>query len=143
MLAIKNHNKTAGYYSPRYRIFRFSEDVDYNQVADLIILPTTVHFNKDSIANVLSFKKISELPGVRITTDTGVEKAFFVHTKEGEVIKFLACKDGLYYHDVSAKSKSKASVNSYSQHTNNVDDIKNVMLVSTVNNNKAFYTKNK
>ena len=97
--------------------------MNYNQVAGLIILPTTVHFNKDSIANVLSFKKVSELPGVRITTDTGVEKAFFVHTKEGEVIKFLACKDGLYYHDVSAKNKSKASVNSYSQHTNNVDDI--------------------
>ena len=64
-----------------------------------------------------------------------------MHTKEGEVIKFLACKDGLYYHDVSTKNKSKASVNSYSQPKNNVDDIKSLMLVSTVNNNKVFYTK--
>jgi len=87
----------------------------------------------------LSFKKVSELPGVRITTDTSVKKACFVHTKEGNIIKLFDCKDGLYYHDyINTNTKTKTSINPYPKYTNNVDIVKNVMLVSTIENNKRF-----
>ena len=55
--------------------------VTYKDVADCKLLPLKVHFNKDSLVNVISFKQVSEIPGVKITTDTSKEDAFTVHLK--------------------------------------------------------------
>jgi len=120
------------------RIITNGGHVDYNEEAEFTLLPTTVHFNSKSIANVLSFKKVSEIPGVRITTDTSKEKAFYVHSKDGSVMKFLECKDGLYfYNPADVNIKNKSDVITYSTLPSN----KNIILVSTVEDNKKFYTK--
>ena len=42
----------------------------YKEVADCKLLPLKVNVNKDSLANVLSFKQVTEIPDVKITTDT-------------------------------------------------------------------------
>ena len=48
--------------------------VDYKEVSDLKVVPLTVHFNKNSLANILSFKHVESIPGVYITIDKAVEK---------------------------------------------------------------------
>ena len=42
----------------------------YKQLANLATFPITVHFKHDSIANILSFKDVSSIPGTRITIST-------------------------------------------------------------------------
>ena len=74
--------------------------VIYKEVADCKLLPLKVHFNKDSLANVLSFKQVSELPGVNITTDTSKEDTLTVHLKDGNEMKFK-CNEGTYYYDTN------------------------------------------
>ena len=78
--------------------------VTYKEVADCKLLPLKVHFNKDSLANVLSFKQVSELPGVKITTDTSKEDALTVHLKDGKEMKFK-CNEGFYYYDTNSNNK--------------------------------------
>ena len=56
--------------------------VTYKEVPDCKLLPLEVHFNKDSLANILSFKQVSELPGVKITTDTSKEDTLTVYLKD-------------------------------------------------------------
>ena len=38
----------------------------------------TVHFNQNSMATILSFKEVVDIPGVRIATDTNQERAMTV-----------------------------------------------------------------
>ena len=46
----------------------------YNQLVDLRLLPITVYYKQASIATILSFKSVSEIPGARITLDIDVNK---------------------------------------------------------------------
>ena len=68
--------------------------VTYKEVADCKLLPLNIHCNKDSLAKVLSFKQVSEIPSVNITTDTSKEDTLTVHLKNGNEIKFK-CNEGL------------------------------------------------
>ena len=126
--------------------------MDFNKEADLLMLPIKVHFNKDSIANVLSFKKLSEVPGVHITTNTRKERAFFVHIGD-KTMKFSSCRDGLYYYDMSEvievdDNKIKQSVSNYMSSDTNRNNshvyCKHIfLLLSTVEENKKNILKNK
>ena len=44
--------------------------IRFDKKSTLKILPMKVHLNKNSMANILSFKEVADIPGVRITTDT-------------------------------------------------------------------------
>ena len=46
------------------------------------------HFKQDSMANILSFKKVSSVPGAKITMDTDKEYAITVKLKAGEEYMF-------------------------------------------------------
>ena len=83
------------------RIITNGGHMDVTKEAELLLFPMKVHFNEKSIANVLSFKNLSEIPGVHITTDTRVERAFFVHIGD-KTLKFSSCSDGLYYFDMNS-----------------------------------------
>ena len=117
----------------------------YDHVAESTLLPVTVYFNAESIANILSYDKISNLPNVRITSDTTLEKAIFVHLSTSNTdttFKFSSCDDGLYYYDathlLNNNNKSKYPINhclSLSRNNNKVN------LLNTVANNKTFFTK--
>ena len=43
--------------------------------ASLHITPLRVHYNPDSIATMLEFKDVANIPGARITADTSTERA--------------------------------------------------------------------
>ena len=75
-------------------------------------------FNSESIANVLSYDKIANLSNVRITTDTVIEKAIFVHftsPNTNTTHKFSSCRDGLYYFDAThlLNDKTKSVITDY------------------------------
>ena len=103
----------------------------FKQTATLNILPLPVHFNSNSLANILSLSDVANLPGARITMDSTVEKAINLH-HNGVTLKFEECSDGLYFLDTSKYNPTKPSVTSYS---------KSLSLLQTVNSNKEFYTK--
>ena len=44
--------------------------ISFDKKSNLKLLPMKVHFNKNSMATILSFKEAVYIPGVRITTDT-------------------------------------------------------------------------
>ena len=49
----------------------------YSQMGRLILLPIDVHFKKNSMANILSFKSVAEIEGARIVMDTNLGKKYF------------------------------------------------------------------
>ena len=115
--------------------------VSYDTTGFFNLLSMPVYYNKKSLANVLSFKQVAALDGVRITIDTSVEKAMLVHVNN-MTLKFRECKDGLYFLNMKElnvdSNKTKPTVNYYPHVSNNV------CLVNTVNTleqNKSFFTK--
>ena len=100
----------------------------FNKTADLNCLPIEVHYNAESMANILSLSDVANLEGARITMDTDVERAIVLHYK-GDTLKFKECIDGLYYLDIRSMHKTKSEVTNYSSFT------------STVAENKKLFTK--
>ena len=95
----------------------------YDKVADLNLLPMTVHFNDSAIANILSFKEVADLPGIRITTDTSTERAFLIHLPDGSILRFNEYSEGLY---LLKGSKTKRASYPYSCFLNTVSENKDV-----------------
>ena len=105
----------------------------YTKIAVLKNLPIQVHFKEESLANIISFRDIANIPGVKITMDTTKERAITVMMANGSEYKFNECPDGLYYYDTAKKSegyynKTKPILTPYS-------------FAMTVNENKSFFTK--
>ena len=77
----------------------------FEKEAMLKILPIRVHFNHNSLANILSLSDVANLPEARLTMDSEVERAIILHL-DGREIKFQECSDGLYFWDSNVKPKS-------------------------------------
>ena len=74
--------------------------LSYNVIGDCKLIPVQMHYNGDSIANVLSLKSVTSIPGAHVTMDSNVERAISVKLPNRvETIKFIECSDGLYYHN--------------------------------------------
>ena len=101
----------------------------FKQIANLKLLPMRVHFNPDSIANILSLSDIANLEGARLTMDSSVERAINLHVNDS-IIQFHECSDGLYYFDASKHNYNNHTVTPYC-----------TTLVQTVKSNKALYSK--
>ena len=65
-----------------------------------------VHFNKDYMATILSFKEVADIPGARITKDTKQEIAMTVSLGNGRILKFKECESGLYFYDTEKKENN-------------------------------------
>jgi len=83
----------------------------FNQKAKLKLLPMSIYYNEDSMANILAFADVAFIPGVKITMDTKKERAMNVL---GLVINFIECSQGLYFFDTSNTSQSKSGIIDYS-----------------------------
>ena len=101
----------------------------FEQVADLKLLPIQVHFNPESIANILSLTDIANLPGAKVTMDTSQERAIILHY-DGKKFKFQECHDGLFFLDTSRSDNHNESVTAYSAN-----------FLQTVRQNKSVFSK--
>ena len=102
----------------------------YDQLADLRALPLQVHFKQDSLATILSMKLVTEIPGARVTMDTGLNNNIHVILKDGKVFEFVQHHNGLYFFDTNNPvpiSKPKSELSNYS-------------LLTTVSENKEFFS---
>ena len=122
-------NIRTGRADEELRMLTNGGSVTYKDVADCKLLLLKVHFNKDSLANILSCKQVSEIPGVKITTYTPKEDALTVHLKDGKEMKFK-CNECIYYYNTNSNNHSESKVNSYG-----------VNMLNTVANNKLCFTK--
>ena len=68
----------------------------------LTFLPLNVHVNENSLAAILPFKDVYNIPGVRVTTDISTEKAMKVIMRDVTVFKFKEYGSGLYYYDMKS-----------------------------------------
>ena len=59
---------------------------DYNQIGHCDLFDVDVHYNPNSIANVLSFDKISDMNDVHVTVDTSVDKSLVVHIGADKIL---------------------------------------------------------
>ena len=73
--------------------------ISFDKKSALKLLPMKVHFNKNSMANILSFKEVADIPGVRITTDTKQGRAMKVSLGKVRTLKYKECGSGLYFYD--------------------------------------------
>ena len=53
-----------------------------------------VHFNPDSMANILLIKDVASVPGVHISMDSSKERSIIVKYNN-QIIKFQESRDGL------------------------------------------------
>jgi len=81
----------------------------FPEIARLKFFSISVYFDENSMATILSLKDIANIPGMRITMDTSVEKAINVKFKSA-VFKFVECSDSLYYYDVVDAKNTKSAV---------------------------------
>ena len=93
-----------------------------------------VHFNKSSIATILSFKEVADIPGVRITTDIEKERAMTVSLGNGSTIKFKECESGLYFHDTEKEPNNEEEINNIN------GDVIDYYYLQTVQENKKYLT---
>ena len=52
---------------------------------------------------ILSFKKLADITGVRIATDTKQERVMKVYLGNGRTLKFKECDSGLYFYDTEKR----------------------------------------
>ena len=100
----------------------------FSQEASLKALPLKVHYNADSLANILSLSDVANLPGALLTMDTEIERAIILHFNDRE-LKFQECSEGIYYWD--SKHKTKPGVTAYSEPFS---------FTQTVQQNKSMFT---
>ena len=62
----------------RLKVLTNGGSMSFNQKAKLKLLPMSIYYNKDSMANILAFADVASIPGVRITMDTDKERAMNV-----------------------------------------------------------------
>ena len=73
----------------------------YQEIGIAKILPLAVHYNPDSLANVLSYRAVSKLPNICITADTDLGPNIHVHVKDTNTkYIFRPCGDDIYYIDM-------------------------------------------
>ena len=102
------------------------------QFTNIILFPIVVHFKHNYMANILSFKNIYSIPGVRMTIDIEQEDVIVITFKDGNTFKFNPYSNSLFYFDTATvifNNKPKYLVTNYS-------------LIQTVNANKEFFTVN-
>ena len=77
-----------------------------------------LHFKKNSMANIVIMKSVSELDGARVTMDTALDLSIFGNLAGGEVFQLQPYLNGLYYLDLdtltSKSNTTKTAVNNYS-----------------------------
>ena len=72
------------------------------QKQDMSCLPLNVYYDPDSMANVLAAHEIEALDGYHIYHDGRFDEYYYViNDKINRVMRFVKCKEGLYYYDVS------------------------------------------
>ena len=109
----------------------------FDEEATLNLLPLQVHFNEDSIENILSLSDIANLPGATLIMDTPVDKAINLYYND-VVYRFSECKDGLYYCNPFHidDNKNNNSIIPCSEHHHST-----ISFAQTVAENKTLYTK--
>ena len=111
----------------------------FQKEATLKLFPLKVYFDQESLATVVSYHEVSQLPGVRIVVDTAVENTINVTMEEEYcVYKFRPCGAGLYYLDVDSMENHYYDL----KVTNNNETVAPYSLVQSVASNKEFLTKN-
>ena len=102
----------------------------YNLVAKLVMVPISVHFKRNSMANIISMKTITNIEGARVTMDTSSNLNIVVTLADGETFIFKPCINGLYYFDTNMAKNSDKSKNT----------VTNYFLTQTVEENKKYFT---
>ena len=73
--------------------------MNYTMRGTLDILPMGIYANDNSMANILSLKKVSYY--FRVTMDTKEDQTMLVHYSKDKDYHFKECGKGLYYLEVS------------------------------------------
>jgi hypothetical protein len=80
---------------------------DTHMIRDLPGFGPPVWYKKGSLANILSIAAIRKI--CRVTMDTLAEATIIVHKHNGNQMKFLESKTGLYYYNAQISTKSKST----------------------------------
>ena len=71
------------------RVYTNGGSLGYTQKGDLTLVPFEVYYNPSGIANILSLAAV--IDKFRVTLDSDLERAMFVHLGNGISLKFIEC----------------------------------------------------
>ena len=94
-----------------------------------------VHFNQKYISTFLSFKEVSDIPGVKTTMDTNQERAMTITLQNRTFFIFNECTSWLFYYDTENKYEEAERNNNINNNT-----IIDCSCLQTVKENKNFLT---
>ena len=110
-----------------------SQTFPYTATDKLLNIP--VHYEPNSLANILALSDVADIPGARITMDTNLDRAILLHVHD-KTIRFQECQDGLYYYDPVANHKhSNKQLTLYSNNTSQYT------FLQTVAENEKMYSR--
>ena len=115
----------------------------FDKMGSFKFFPLSVHFNPDSMANILAMKDVASIPGVRITYDSAKERLILVHFNKC-IYRFTECKEDLYFYDTKSDkvecTKVPGAINK--EHKDKlVETVTPYSFLSTVESNKLYYTR--
>ena len=90
-------------------IFTNGGSLFFEKIGQFKFFPLKVHFNAESMANILSMKDVASLPGVRVVHDSSTERAILIHFTNC-TYKFKECRKGLYFFDTTSDPKEYKNV---------------------------------
>ena len=75
---------------------------NFTHIEPFKFLPMEVHFNLDSMANIIAIKYVASIPGLHTIMYSRNDSAIIVEY-HNHMIKFQECCDSLYYYDTDNK----------------------------------------
>ena len=75
--------------------------LSFNSMGDLILLPMKFHINELSMVKTLYFAEVVNIVGVHIKMDKSKEKLINIHIKDGKIINFKECAEGIFYTNIN------------------------------------------
>ena len=71
----------------------------FTKMGKCSFLPLSVHLNEDSMANIIAFKDMVNIPGARVILDTALGRVINVHLPQRQTLVFRECISGIHYYD--------------------------------------------
>ena len=99
------------------------------------------HYDPTLLGKIFLMKDVQKIPGICITVYTLEEIAILIQLYDGNVLKFQECNDKLYYYNMKQGVDSRNKKTKFKSSVTNHYPNPSTKFVSTVKENKDFFTK--
>ena len=108
----------------------------YSLISSMKIFPLRVHFNKNSLANVISLFDLIKVEGIHITMDNKNNYGFHI-TFQGKLYYFSPFENRIYFFNTCKEPRIIVSKEPRSVGTNTNTEVSSYSLLQSIKDNKT------